>query len=64
MGEALIKTLVEQTDLPADPVERELSRLIDKAGLTKETITLEDIREILAEYLQETLLEAKDEFKA
>jgi hypothetical protein len=63
MGDALIKELIGHTDLESDPVERELIRLIEKAGLTRETVTLEDIREILAEYVQETLLEAKRSYQ-
>ena len=62
MGNALLKTVVAHTDLPNDPVERELQRLIEKAGLNPENVTIEDLRSILAEYLQDVLLEAKSTY--
>jgi hypothetical protein len=62
MGDALVKTVIELTDLPADPVERELQRLIEKAGLDSQNVTMDDLRNILAEYLQDVLLEAKQTY--
>jgi hypothetical protein len=59
MGDALLKTVIDSTGLPNDALSAELDRLIAKAGLEKQTITLDDMREILAEYLQDTLLELK-----
>ena len=63
MGDALIKEIIGHTDLESDPVEKELLKLIEKAGLTRETVTLEDLREILAEYVQDTLLEMKSSYQ-
>ncbi len=63
MGEALIKQLVNHTDLPSQLVEEELIRLIEKAGFKKETVTLENLREVLAEYLQDTLIEMKNSYQ-
>ena len=63
MGEALIKTVVDSTGLPNDPVVEELNRLIEKAGLQKETLTLDDMRAILADYLQDTLLDLKNTYQ-
>ncbi len=59
MGEALIKTVIESTGLPSDTMEQELNRLIAKAGLQKDSLTLDDMRSILADYLQDTLLSLK-----
>ena len=59
MGEALIKTVIESTGLPSDTMEQELHRLIAKAGLQKDALTLDDMRSILADYLQDTLLSLK-----
>ena len=63
MGEALIKTVIDFTGIPSDPMAKELDRLIIKAGLQKETLTLDDMRAILAEYLQDTLLDLKNTYQ-
>ena len=62
MGEALIKTVIDSTGLPSDTMAEELNRLIAKAGLQKDALTLDDMRAILADYLQDTLLDLKNTF--
>lgn len=64
MGESLLKQLISQTGLPTEGVENELDRLIEKAGLQKENITLDDLRLVLADYLQDILLESKDRYQS
>ena len=59
MGDALIKTVIDSTGLPSDTMAQELNRLIGNAGLQKESLTLDDMRNILADYLQDTLLNLK-----
>jgi hypothetical protein len=61
MGERLLTDLAEATGLPSDLVTDELGRLIQGAGLAKSDITLDDLRAILADYMQEILLSAKEE---
>lgn len=63
-GMGLFRTLVEATGLPNEAVEGELNRLFEKHGLSKEQITLEQLREVLEVYLQETLLDAKNSLGA
>ncbi len=63
MGEALIKTVIDCTGIPSDSMAKELDRLIAKAGLQKETLTLDEMRAILAEYLQDTLLDLKNTYQ-
>ena len=58
-GMELLRTLVEATGLPPAAVEPELLKLLSQRGLTPESVRLEDVREILAVYLQDVLLEAK-----
>lgn len=58
-GLGLLRVLIESTGLPPASVELELRRLIAKHGRNVESLTLDQVREILADYLQETLLEAK-----
>lgn len=64
MGESLLKQLISQTGLPAEGVENELDRLIERAGLQRENITLDDLRLVLADYLQDILLESKDRYQS
>ena len=59
MGEKLVSQISEATGLPG--VEDELNRLVASAGLKPGDVTLEDLRKILAEYLQDVLLEVKDD---
>jgi hypothetical protein len=42
-----------------DAVEREVKRLLEARNLRPENLTLEDVREILAFYLQDVLTEVK-----
>lgn len=62
MGEELFGQVTVATGLPADLVSDELERLLGKAGIKREDLTLEDLRRILAEYVQDVLLAAKEEF--
>jgi hypothetical protein len=58
-GLALLRVLIQSTGLPMDAVEREVKRLLEARNLRPENITLEDVREILAFYLQDVLTEVK-----
>ena len=61
-GTALVKDLISATGLPEEDLQRELTRLLSGAGLKKEELTLDELRILLAEYLQEVLIDAKNEF--
>jgi hypothetical protein len=58
-GLALLRVLIQSTGLPMDAVEREVKRLLEARNLRPENLTLEDVREILAFYLQDVLTEVK-----
>ena len=58
-GDALISQLADATGLPKAWVEDELRGLLQKRGLNPAQFTMEHLREVLAEFLQETLLQAK-----
>jgi ribosomal protein L1 len=60
MGKSLFNTVIAATGLPENAVERELGSLLSRAGKNPETMTLDDLREVLAEYLQSVLLETKE----
>ena len=58
-GDALITELASATGLPKAWVEDELKGLLARRGLDPSEFSLENLREVLAEFLQETLLQAK-----
>jgi hypothetical protein len=62
MGKELFHTVVSATGLPEDPVANELGVLLKQNGKNPETMTLDDLREVMAEYLQTVLLEAKEQY--
>ena len=57
MGEALLTEVTSATGLPEKLVTDELTRLVQNAGLSTDAVTLDDLREILADYLQDVMLE-------
>jgi hypothetical protein len=61
-GTELLKELSAATGLPNEMIGEELSRLISSAGKSTENITLDELREMLATYLQDVLLDAKHSF--
>jgi len=63
MGNALFKTVVSATGLPETSVSRELEGLLGQAGISSSEMTLEDLRQVLADYLQDVLLELKEELR-
>lgn len=56
-GTELIKFLAENSGLPKDWIETQMESMIDSKGINPAEITLDDIRVILAECLQEIILE-------
>lgn len=58
-GLALLRLLIESTGLPTEAVEREINKLVSKHGIANTDVTLDDVRNILTSYLQDTLVEAK-----
>ena len=63
MAAKLLKEISENTGLPQEMVTLELDKLLKQAGLNKEKVTLDEIREVLANYLQDVILEAKESYK-
>jgi hypothetical protein len=61
-GLSLLRALIEATGLPTEAVDREIQRLCKAHHLDPENITLDDLRDVLASYLQDVLIEAKAEY--
>ena len=61
MGEKLFDQVTSATGLPPDMIANELDKIIQAAGLQKDMMTLEDLRRVLAEYVQDILVAAKED---
>ena len=61
MEKGLIDAVVAATGLPETPIKRELTGLLNEHGKNAEDITLDELREIMAAYLQTVMLELADE---
>lgn len=61
-GEKLVKKITLATDLPDELMESELCSLIKDAGYSPENITLDELRQIMTQYLQKVILNAKKEY--
>jgi hypothetical protein len=62
MAEELFAQVTDATGLPKDVISDELVRLLAKVGVSKDEMTLDDLRRVLADYVQDVLLNAKVEF--
>lgn len=59
MGEKLTETVIQGTGLPEHMIRDEFQVLLEKHGLRAETLTLEDLRLVMADYLQDVFLQMK-----
>ena len=59
VGESFILQIVAATGLPKEPALKEIHRLIEKSGKSVDKITLDELRLLLATYLQEVLVSTK-----
>ncbi len=62
-GTELLNELTSATGLPDDLIGNELTRLVQTAGKAADEVTLDDLRDMLATYLQDILLGAKEGFE-
>ncbi len=61
-GRRLLENLALLTGLPFEAINRELIKIVTESGKSPDEVTIEDTRAILANYLQDVLLDAKREF--
>lgn len=59
MTNTLIEALIENTGLPRNLVQKELHEILRLYHSNEENISLDDLREVMADYLQDTFLELK-----
>ncbi|MCB0384511.1 MAG: hypothetical protein KDD43_03890 [Bdellovibrionales bacterium] len=58
-GAELLNVVAEATGLPQSLIVQEIRQLAQKEGLCIDQLTLDDLRSLLAEYLQDVLISAK-----
>ena len=63
-GEELLDEVAGATGLPIETITKELSELIHAAGYENDSVTLDQLRHALAEYVQDILLAAKEDLQS
>lgn len=63
MKNQLIDAVIGHCGLPENLVQDELRSCSQKAGLELENLTLDQLRDLMAEYLQDVFVEAKKHFE-
>jgi len=61
MSRKLYLDLIKEMDLPEMMAEEQLAQLLERFNITPEGLTEEILRDLVAELLQETLLDLKKE---
>jgi len=61
MGNKLFSEVTELTGLPEEIIGEELKTLLERKGVEPEQLTLESLREALADYLTQMALEFEEE---
>lgn len=56
----LAQDVIELSGLPAEYATSELDALLTKKGYNPDTLTLEQLREVLADLLQDMILDSAD----
>ena len=60
----VLKSLILATGISENLISSEIKALSVRAGVNPNELTIEDLRQILAEYVQDVLLSAKEELDA
>jgi hypothetical protein len=63
MANQLFKDVAEATGLPNDLITKELSQLVSNKGIENDNLTLDELRLVMADYLREVILQAKNKFE-
>ena len=63
MDDNLFDKVVKSTGLPEELVTQDFLKKISDKGFDRSTLTIDQVRDVLAEYLQDVILQARDEYK-
>jgi hypothetical protein len=58
-GNKLFSQVTELTGLPEDLISEELKSLLERKGVAPEQVTMESLREALADYLSQVIFEVQ-----
>jgi hypothetical protein len=61
-GVELLAAVAEASGLPQPLIIQELQEIASRAGIPIEQLSLDDLRTLLADYLQDVLISAKAEY--
>jgi len=60
MSEDILKNLIQATGISEELISTEIKALVERAGIRPHDLTIDDLRVILSDYVQEVLLSAKE----
>lgn len=63
MDDNLFDKVVKSTGLPEELVTQDFLKKITDKGFDRGTLTLDQIRDVLSDYLQDVILQAREEYK-
>ena len=60
-SKTLVQKVIDSTGLPKDGLKKEMDQLLSQSNLNHDTLSLEELRTLLASYLQDVFVELKNE---
>lgn len=63
MDDNLFDKVVKNTGLPEELVTQDFLKKISDKGFDRSTLTIDQVRDVLAEYLQDVILQAREEYR-
>jgi hypothetical protein len=63
MDDNLFEKIVKSTGLPEELISQDFLKKISDKGFEKSSLTIDQIRDVLSEYLQDVILQAREEYK-
>ncbi|OGQ17196.1 MAG: hypothetical protein A3B70_07290 [Deltaproteobacteria bacterium RIFCSPHIGHO2_02_FULL_40_11] len=60
MANELLKKVIDLTQLPTDQVTEELERLLEKEGVDADHVSLWELRQVLAKYIEDVFKDYED----
>ena len=62
MGNELFRQVADLTGLPSDTIQKELTKIANQKGLNISELTLDELRDAMASYLRDVIVQAKEHF--
>lgn len=58
-----LEQIIQLTGLPENIIKQEIFSRAEKLGYSKNDLELDELRHVVADYMQDVLVQLKDEFK-